>query len=148
VKSVDVKKVGSYYNLYTSSSNSSGVSWIGVSQSSSITGPFEFVGSIITSGLYARARVIDSDVYLTYGEGNLKIVKLASDGLSVEEEGTVFLGGISNLKSGCIAEYKDNFYFFVNTPSDIHVYRVSDVASLMDGSEELTHPTNPILLDT
>ena len=144
IKSVNVKKVGDYYNLYTSSSNSSGNSWIGVSRSTSITGPFEFVGSI-SEGLYPAIRVTDEGVYMIYGSGDLKITKLTEDGLTIDEESVSIISNIPELRCGLILVYKDNYYIFANTPSNIYVYMVTELENLLDGSESLSEPTNPVL---
>lgn len=144
IKSVNVKKVGDYYNLYTSSSNSSGNSWIGVSRGTSITGPFEFVGSI-SEGLYPAVRVTDGGIYMIYGSGDLKITKLTEDGLTIDEESVSIISNIPELRCGLISVYKDNYYIFANTPSNIYVYMVTELENLLDGSESLSEPTNPIL---
>ena len=82
---------------------------------------------------------------MIYGSGDLKITKLTEDGLTIDEESVSIISNIPELRCGLILVYKDNYYIFANTPSNIYVYMVTELENLLDGSESLSEPTNPVL---
>lgn len=147
IKSVNLRKVGNQYNLYTSSQDANGNSWIGVSVSNFPTGPFTFSKVIVENSVYPSVRVINDEVYMLHGEGKLRIDKLNTSGTDIATSGRVFLNNIQGERCGVISNQNNAYYIFTSTPNACYVYKVDNLANLLNGSETVTAcPNNPILV--